>query len=70
MLINKCHLKTQYKESTNFIIEVAKYDSKITFEDIKKWLDENSIIIENKDIENYLNKTFVNITLGDEEDGK
>jgi death on curing protein len=70
MLINKCHLKTQYREATNFIIEVAKYDSKITFEDIKKWLDENSIIIENKDIENYLNKTFVNITLGDEEDGK
>lgn len=70
MLINKCHLKIQYKEATNFILEVAKHDSKISFEDIKKWLDKNCSIIEGKDVENYLNKTFVNISLGDEENGK
>ncbi len=70
MLINKCHLKIRYKEAENFILEVAKYESKITFEDIKKWFDKHCIIIEEKEVENYLNKTFVNLTLGDEEDGQ
>ncbi len=70
MLINKCHLKIQYREATNFILEVAKFDTKINFEEIKKWLDNQCEIIEEKDVENYLNKTFVNITLGDEENGK
>jgi len=70
MLINKCHLKIQYKEATTFILEVAKYESKITFDDIKKWFDEKCDIIESKDVEGYLNKAFVNLTLGDEENGK
>ncbi|MCX6742506.1 MAG: type II toxin-antitoxin system death-on-curing family toxin [Candidatus Pacearchaeota archaeon] len=70
MLINKCHLKIQYREATNFILEVAKFDTKINFEEIKRWLDNQCEIIEEKDVENYLNKTFVNITLGDEENGR
>jgi len=70
MLINRCHLKIQYKEATKFILEIAKYDSKITFQDIKKWLDSNCSIIEDKDVTNYLNKAFVNLMLGDEEDAR
>lgn len=70
MLINKCHLTTQYSEATNFILKVAKHNSKINYEDIKKWFDENSKIIESKDVETYLNKTFVNISLGDKENGE
>lgn len=66
MLINKCHLTIQYKEATDFILEVAKYETKINYEDIKKWLNENCKIIEDKDVETYLNKTFVKLTLGDE----
>ena len=69
MLINKCHLKIQYKEATKFIIEVAKYDSKITFDEIKQWLSENCIYIKDKDVENYLNKTALNLMLGDSEYG-
>ena len=65
MLINKCHLKTQYKEATDFMIDVAKYNSNVSFEDIKKWLDKNCSIIESKDVENYLNKTALNLMLGD-----
>lgn len=68
MLINKCHLKTQYREATKFILEVARYDSKITLEEIKKWLDKNCKLIESKDVKTYLNKAFVNVMLGDEED--
>lgn len=65
MLINRCHLKIQYKEATDFILEVAKYDSKITFEGIKKWLKDNCEIIESKVVENYLNKTALDLMLGD-----
>lgn len=69
MLVNRCHLKTEYDEALKFILEIAKYGSKLTFENIKKWLDENCIHIEEKDVENYLNKVLVNIILG-EENGK
>jgi death-on-curing protein len=55
MLINKCHLKTQYKEATNFILKIAEYNSDTNFEDIKKWLEENCIHVESKDVENYIN---------------
>ncbi|MEK6940801.1 MAG: type II toxin-antitoxin system death-on-curing family toxin [Nanoarchaeota archaeon] len=67
MLINKCHLKTQYKEATDFMLEVAKYQSKVSFEDIKRWLDNNCTYIEEGQIKNYLNERFVKVTLGDDE---
>ena len=66
MLINKCHLKIQYKEATDFMLKVAEYNSKITFEEIKEWIDENCILITEKVVENYLNKTALNLMLGDE----
>jgi death on curing protein len=68
MLINRCHLQIQYKEATKFMLEIAEYNSKISFDEIKKWLDDNCISIEDKDVESYLSKSFVNLTLGDEED--
>lgn len=66
MLINGCHLKIQYKEATSFIIEIAKHGSEVTFEEIKDWLDENCSLIEQKEIENYLNKTALGLMLGEE----
>lgn len=68
MLINKCHLKIQYKEATKFIIKVAEYNSKITLKEIKKWINDNCIEINEKILENYLNKTALNLMLGDDED--
>ncbi|MEN7982278.1 MAG: Fic family protein [Nanoarchaeota archaeon] len=70
MLVNKCHLKIQYKEATDFIIKVAEYDSKITLEEIKKWIKDNCIEIDAKVLEGYLNKTALNLMLGDNEDGE
>lgn len=67
MLINKCHLIIHYGEATTFMLSIADYRSKITYEDIKRWLDKNCKIIEGKDVENYLNKAFVIISLGDKE---
>src|SRR3989344_2153767 len=66
MLINGCHLKVQYKEATHFIIEIAKYESKVHFEEIRKWLSGNCLPIEQKDLENYLNKAALNLMLGEE----
>lgn len=65
MLINKSHLKTQYKEAVSFILRVAEYDSKVQFEDIRKWLKNCCIHIESKDVENYLNKEALQLMLGD-----
>src|SRR3989339_430299 len=66
---NKCHLKIKYKEATNFIIKIAEYNSKVTFDEIKVWIQENCIPVSEKILENYLSRTFVNIMLGDEENG-
>jgi death-on-curing protein len=66
MLINKCHLKIQYKEATDFILKIAEHKSKITFEEIIKWIENNCRIITEKIVENYLNKTALNLMLGDE----
>lgn len=70
MLINKCHLKIQYRGATNFILKIAEHESKVTFEEIREWLNEACTIIEDKDVENYLNKTALYLMLGDEENDK
>ncbi len=59
-------MKIQYSEATTFILTVAKYESKITFEEIRKWFNSKSEIIEDEDVENYLNKTALGLMLGDE----
>jgi len=66
MLVNKCHLKIKYREATDFIIKVAKYESKITFDEIKKWIKQNCIMINEKELVNYLSRNFVNLMLGDD----
>lgn len=66
MLINGCHLRVQYKEATPFILDIAKYESPVEFEEIKRWLNENCNLIEQKEVENYLNKTALGLMLGDE----
>jgi death-on-curing protein len=68
MLVNKCHLKIQYKEAIEFILKVAEYKSKITLEEIKNWIKNNCIQIDEKILENYLNKTALNLMLGDEDE--
>ena len=70
MLINKCHLKIQYKEATEFMLKVAEYDSKISLEEIKKWIEDNSLRIDERVLENYLNKTALHLMLGDDENDK
>ena len=67
MLINNCHLKIQYKEATNFILQIAEYNSKVSFDEIRTWLENKCEITEPKNTENYLNKTALNLMLGDDE---
>lgn len=70
MLINKCHLMIDYGKAQIFMLKIAEYKSKITYNDIKNWLKENCRIIEEKDVTNYLNKAFVDVTLGGEENDR
>ena len=67
MLINKCHLKTPYLEATEFILQIAEHNSKVTLEQIKAWLENRSTKITERDMETFLSKTFTNITLGEDE---
>lgn len=70
MLISRCHLDVDYDEAVKFIIEIAKYDSRVTFEKIKEWLNENCIIIEDKDMRTYLNNVLVELIIGERKNGK
>ena len=64
MLSLRCHLKVDYKEAVRFIIEIAKYDSKITLPDIKKWLNSNCTAINEKDIDRYIRDMLVDLVVG------
>ncbi len=70
MLVNKCHLKIEYSEAVKFILEIAKYNSKITLDEIKGWLEEYCIFIEEKEVETYLNNVFVKLHMGRDVDEK
>lgn len=61
MLINRCHLFVNYSDSVNFILEIAKYDSKIEFQKIKRWLKSRCKIVDEKDAETYLKDTLYNL---------
>lgn len=67
MLLMRCHLKIEYKNALPFIIEVAKYDSKISLNDIKEWLNQNCKIIEEKDIVKYLKEVLLELILKEKE---
>jgi death-on-curing protein len=64
MLVNRCHLKVEYKEALEFILKIAEYNSKVTSEEISDWLKCNCEIIEDKEVETYINKIFVSLHRG------
>ncbi len=67
MLIHGWHLQTEYSEAKDFILEVAKDNSKITLEEVKNWLDERCNKIKSKEIEGYLKECLVSILVKNEE---
>lgn len=58
MLSYKCNFDISYKEAIPFIVCIAEHESKVTLEEIRKWIENQSKIIEEKDIENYINSVF------------
>jgi len=68
MLVNRCHIQISYRDATKFIIRVAEYGSKVSFEEIRDWIEKNCKQITDKELENYLSRSFMNLMLGDEED--
>ncbi len=61
MLLMRCYLKINYKTALPFILRIAEYNSNITFKDIVDWLKDNCVIINEKDISNYLNQVLVDL---------
>src|SRR3989344_8782191 len=58
------HLKVQYKDAAPFIIEIAKYNSHVTFNNIKDWIKSHLSELPQDDLEKYLNKTVLDIGYG------
>ncbi len=58
------HLKVQYKDAAPFIIEVAKYGSPVTFNDIKEWVKSHLSELPHENLEKYLNETVLDIHHG------
>ncbi|HEA46570.1 MAG TPA: type II toxin-antitoxin system death-on-curing family toxin [Candidatus Pacearchaeota archaeon] len=67
MLVNKCHLVTNYSDSVDFILEVAEYNSKRDINEIKKWLNDRCKMIQEKDVSTYLKNVLVNLVTEVEE---
>lgn len=58
------HLKVEYKDAVTFLIEVAKHDSNITFNQIKAWVKLYLAELPHKDVEKYINETILDINYG------
>lgn len=63
MMIGRCHLFTNYSDSIDFILEVAKKDSKIEPIEIKKWLRSRCKMIKIKYAETYLKDILYNLII-------
>ena len=58
------HLKVEYKDAVPFIIEVAKHESTITFNQIKEWIKIHLSELPHNSVENYINETILDIKHG------
>jgi death-on-curing family protein len=59
-----CHLKVEYEEATPFIIEIAKYQSKVSFSEIELWISNNLVVISESQIVNYLKSVVYEVKDG------
>lgn len=58
------HLRLDYKGAIGFVLEIAKHESLLSLEDIRKWLEENCARIEQRDVDTYLKLLYFDITEG------
>lgn len=61
LFLSGFHLKIEYKEAVKFIIEIAKYESKVSTKEIKEWIKKHLVPVEGKNLEKYLNETILDI---------
>jgi len=61
------HLKPNYEKAVPFILKVAEFNSKVSVNEISKWLKGNSEKIKSKNIEIYLKELFFDIINKDDE---
>ena len=65
----RCNLKLPYNKSYKFILKIAEYKSKITFNEIEEWLKNNCEKIEEKDIDKYLKLFLFDLSYNKERGG-
>lgn len=53
------HFKIEYDEAVKFIIEIAKHKSKVTLEEIEKWISSHVVPVEDKNLEEYLKEVVL-----------
>ncbi|HLD40443.1 MAG TPA: type II toxin-antitoxin system death-on-curing family toxin [Candidatus Nanoarchaeia archaeon] len=58
------HLKVEYKDAVPFIIEVAKYKSTITFNQVKEWINLHLSELSHGNVEKYIKETILDISYG------
>ncbi len=61
LFISGLHLKIEYKKAVKFIVEIAKFQSKVTTKEIHDWINAYTIPIREKDLEKYLKETILDI---------
>ncbi|MBI2125536.1 type II toxin-antitoxin system death-on-curing family toxin [Candidatus Woesearchaeota archaeon] len=58
------HLKVKYKDAVPFIIEIAKHQSAITFNQVKEWVKLHLSELSHDNVEKYIKETILDITYG------
>ena len=66
MITMGCHFVIKYPDAEKFIIEIAKYKSQKTFEEIEEWIRGNMVMISEKiEINTYLKNLIYDIQYGE-----
>ena len=70
MMILGRHIILEYKDALPFVLEIAKYNSKVTFNEIKEWIEKNSEPAAGKNIATYLKSVLLELVLKEDETEK
>ena len=70
MMIWGRHIILEYRDALPFVLEISKYNSRVTFKDIKEWIEKNSEPAAGKNIATYLKSVLLELILKEDETEK
>ena len=62
LFIMGVHFKIEYKEAVLFIIKIAEFESKVTFNEIKEWIKPRLTKIPEKDMVKYIKNIILEVS--------